>query len=102
MSLEEATKYALFKETDRPEATVPKDEPSAGEPTGELTRREQEVVILVSRGLTNRRISAELSISERTAGNHVGRILKKLGLRSRAQIATWATEHQLPTTHDSV
>ena len=97
MPLEEATKYALFKETDRPEATVPKDEPSAGEPTGELTRREREVATLVARGFTNRQVSFELSISERTAGNHVAKILRKLGLRSRFQIATWATENQLLT-----
>ena len=32
---------------------------------------------------------------ERTAGNHVASILKKLGLRSRAQIASWATEREL-------
>jgi DNA-binding NarL/FixJ family response regulator len=62
---------------------------------GTLTRREREVVVLVARGLTNRQVSAELSISERTAGNHVARILRKLGLRSRAQIASWATERRL-------
>jgi DNA-binding NarL/FixJ family response regulator len=55
------------------------------------------VVVLVARGLTNRQISAHLGISERTAGNHVGRILGKLGLRSRAQIASWALEHGLLT-----
>jgi predicted ATPase len=36
----------------------------------------------------NRQLSTRLGISERTAGNHVARILSKLGLRSRAQIAT--------------
>jgi non-specific serine/threonine protein kinase len=60
---------------------------------GKLSRREREVVTLVARGLTNRQISAELSISERTAGNHVAKILRKLGLRSRTQIVTWATEY---------
>ena len=51
-----------------------------------LTRREQEVVVLIARGLTNHQIAKELSISEHTVANHVRRILKKLGLRSRAQI----------------
>jgi non-specific serine/threonine protein kinase len=60
-----------------------------------LTRREQEVAVLVAGGLTNRQISTELGISERTVGNHVARILRKLGLRSRAQIASWTTERQL-------
>ena len=36
------------------------------------------------------RSPTELSISERTAGNHVAKILSKLGLRSRTQIASWA------------
>jgi non-specific serine/threonine protein kinase len=59
---------------------------------GNLTPREQETALLVARGLTNRQISTKLSISERTAGNHVAKILKKLGLRSRAQIASWVSE----------
>ena len=37
-------------------------------------------------GLTNRQIVLELSISEHTVANHVRKILKKLGLHSRAQI----------------
>ncbi len=43
----------------------------------------------------NRQISTTLSISERTAGNHVAKILGKLRLRSRVQIAIWATEQKL-------
>jgi DNA-binding NarL/FixJ family response regulator len=65
----------------------------SGEPSNKLTRREQEVTALVTRGLTNREVATALGISERTAGNHVARILKKRGLRSRAQIAGWAGEH---------
>jgi non-specific serine/threonine protein kinase len=44
------------------------------------------VALLVGRGLINRQIAEELSISEHTVANHVRKILKKLGLRSRAQI----------------
>ncbi|MBA3637406.1 MAG: hypothetical protein H0W57_13465 [Rubrobacteraceae bacterium] len=102
MSLEVAARYAVSRDRVDTPATALQQEPSAGEPALDLSGREREVMVLVARGLTNRQISAHLGISERTAGNHVGRILKKLGLRSRAQIATWATEHQLPTTHDSV
>ena len=95
MSLEEAADYALSRDqVDPPSAPVPRD-PSAGEPAPHLSGREREVVVLVARGLTNRQISAHLGISERTAGNHVGRILGKLRLRSRAQIASWALEHEL-------
>ena len=39
------------------------------------------------RGLSNREIAAELSISERTAERHVENILTKLGLHSRTQVA---------------
>jgi predicted ATPase/DNA-binding CsgD family transcriptional regulator len=95
MSLEEAADYAFSRDqVDPPTTTVPQ-EPSVGEPAPHLSRREREMVVLVARGLTNRQISAELGISERTAGNHVGRILGKLRLRSRAQIASWALEHEL-------
>jgi non-specific serine/threonine protein kinase len=98
MSLEEAAEYALSSEmTDR---TTPRPEETPdGEPLSELTRREQEVALLVSRGLTNRQIASELSISVRTAGNHVAKILSKLGLRSRAQIASWAIENWPPPAH---
>lgn len=97
MSLEKAVEYALRKEeSDLPTTRAPEVSP-ANQPAVGLTPREKEVLPLVADGLTNRQISAELSISERTASNHVARILSKLGLRSRAQIATWATEHQLLT-----
>jgi DNA-binding NarL/FixJ family response regulator len=56
-------------------------------------------VALVARGLTNRQIAQELSISERTAGNHVAKILRKLELRSRAQIGRWAADRQLRMPH---
>jgi predicted ATPase/DNA-binding SARP family transcriptional activator/DNA-binding CsgD family transcriptional regulator len=98
MSLEEAVEYALFKEKSKDEsdsrtASAP-EESLSGEPSNKLTRREHDVAALVTHGLTNREVSTALGISERTAGNHVARILKKLGLRSRAQIAGWAGEHQ--------
>jgi non-specific serine/threonine protein kinase len=93
MALEEAAEYAVAKETGPSPDPVP-EQAMAAEPPVELTRREAEIAGLVAEGLTNRQISARLSISERTAANHVAKILKKLGLRSRAQIASWATESQ--------
>ena len=81
MPLQTAAEYALSTEP-------------APDAPGPLTRRELEVAGLVAEGLTNRRISTTLSISERTVATHVGRILKKLRLRSRAQLATWTTERQ--------
>jgi DNA-binding NarL/FixJ family response regulator len=57
-----------------------------------LTRREREVATLVAKGLTNREIAGRLSISERTAQNHVQHVLTKLGLANRSQIAVWVTQ----------
>jgi len=95
MSLEETVWYALSKETDRTGTSDLGEGGSArDEPTDNLTPREREVASLVAQGLTNRQIAAELFISERTAGNHVAKILRKLGLRSRAQVAVWAAEQR--------
>ncbi|MGH2350225.1 MAG: LuxR C-terminal-related transcriptional regulator [Chloroflexota bacterium] len=72
--------------------------PAAGKPPTQLTRREREVAILIAQGLTNREIAQRLVITERTAASHVEHILTKLDLRSRTQIATWATTHGLLDT----
>jgi pimeloyl-ACP methyl ester carboxylesterase len=60
-----------------------------------LTDRELEVAELVAEGLTNQSIARRLSVAPRTAEAHVENIRRKLGVRSRAQIATWVTEHRL-------
>jgi len=49
----------------------------------------------VAHGLTNRDIAHRLIVSERTAENHVQHVLNRLGLRSRAQVATWAAQNGL-------
>jgi DNA-binding CsgD family transcriptional regulator len=60
-----------------------------------LTARELEVAGLVAEGLTNQAIASRLSIAPRTAEAHMENIRRKLQVRSRAQIAAWATEHRL-------
>lgn len=60
-----------------------------------LSARERQVVELVVRGLTNRQIAEELFLAEKTIENHVGRILVKLDLQSRTQMAAYAVEHRL-------
>jgi DNA-binding CsgD family transcriptional regulator len=55
----------------------------------DLTHREHEVAQLVGQGLSNRQIAERLIITEGTTKIHVGRILAKLGLHSRAQLAAW-------------
>ena len=95
MPLERAIEYVLSEEEedDSPApVAVPEQQPPADGPTERLTRREREVALLVARGLPNRQIAQELSISERTVENHVHKILKKLGFSSRAGIAAWVAQ----------
>jgi predicted ATPase/DNA-binding CsgD family transcriptional regulator len=74
---------------------------TASAPPGALTPREREVVSLIASGRSNKAIAEELFISPATAARHVANILAKLGFRSRAQIAAWATDNQgdLPGPH---
>ncbi len=60
-----------------------------------LTARENEVLARVARGLTNRQIAAELCISEKTARNHLSRILDKLSMERRSQAAAYAVRKGL-------
>jgi HD-GYP domain-containing protein (c-di-GMP phosphodiesterase class II) len=60
-----------------------------------LSEREVEVLRLVSRGLTNRQIAEQFTISPRTAEHHVQHIYTKLGVSSRAAAAVFAMEHDL-------
>jgi DNA-binding CsgD family transcriptional regulator len=65
---------------------------NADRPIAPLSRRETEVALMVSEGLSNREIAKRLFIAERTAEYHVGSIRNKLGFRSRTQIAVWISE----------
>lgn len=48
-----------------------------------LTRREQQLVQMISRGLTNKEIAGQLNLSEQTIKNHIHRMLRKLGASDR-------------------
>jgi DNA-binding CsgD family transcriptional regulator len=100
MSLEQATEYALSEESEEPQTVSPQAPPADLCPPS-LTPREREVATLLSRGLTNRQIAHELHLSRRTVDTHVGKILHKLGLDSREQVATWwEVQHPLPEEAD--
>ena len=60
-----------------------------------LSEREREVLALVARGLTYRQIGGELFIASKTAENHVRRILAKLHLSRRDELARYAIEHNI-------
>jgi DNA-binding NarL/FixJ family response regulator len=62
---------------------------------GRLTRREHEVLALIARGRSNKRIALELGISEKTVKTHVGHLLEKLGVSDRTQAALLAVRDGL-------
>ena len=68
---------------------------AAAPPSSGLTAREEEVLVHVAEGLTNRQIAERLVVSEKTVATHVGHILTKLGLPSRAAATAYAYEHGL-------
>jgi two-component system, NarL family, response regulator LiaR len=62
-----------------------------GEPAPDrLTAREYEVLALIARGFSNKRIARELGIAEKTVKTHVGHVLAKLGVADRTQAAVHA------------
>ena len=58
---------------------------ASSDTTEALTERERDVLALLARGLSNKRIGARLGISEHTAKFHVGSVLAKLGAATRAE-----------------
>jgi len=69
--------------------------PAAGRDV--LTAREQEIVELVARGLSNDEIAGRMVISPFTAKTHINRAMTKLHCRDRAQLVVWAYESGLIT-----
>ncbi len=60
-----------------------------------LTGREHDVLMLIARGRSNKRIALELGISEKTVKTHVGHLLAKLGVTDRTQAAVLAVQNGL-------
>jgi len=61
----------------------------------DLTSRELEVLRLIAAGRSNREISKELSVAEKTVKTHVSNVLSKLGVGDRTQAALYAVQHGL-------
>jgi DNA-binding NarL/FixJ family response regulator len=60
-----------------------------------LTRREQQLIPLVDRGLTNKEIAAQLSVSEQTIKSHIHRMLRKMGVEDRFAISAACQSDQI-------
>jgi len=67
------------------------------EPPGfdRMTTREQEIIGLISRGISNKEIASSLNIATHTVKSHVHNILEKLSLQSRLQVARYANVRQI-------
>lgn len=61
----------------------------------DLTKRELEVLLLVSKGYTNQEIADELFITLKTVKTHVSNILSKLEVNDRTQATIYAYQHEL-------
>lgn len=63
------------------------------QPPVSLTRREEEIVVLVAKGLTSQQIAQRLFISPRTVETHRARIMDKLGVNNSAGLVRFALMH---------
>ena len=68
---------------------------SASAPLEELSDREREVLAMVARGLPNKLIARELSISEKTVKTHLTSVFRTIGVTDRTQAALWAERNGL-------
>lgn len=78
-------------------ARRPVGQPDAFPGINDLTVREQEVIRLMAKGLSNAEIAKELFLGEATIKTHVGRVLSKLGARDRVQAVVAAYESGMVT-----
>jgi len=69
------------------------DSARADEPPVSLTKREEEIVTLVAKGLTSQEIGKKLFISPRTVETHRARIMDKLGVNNAAGLVRFALLH---------
>jgi two-component system response regulator DegU len=60
-----------------------------------ITSREMDILKLLARGLSNKEIASELSISEKTVKNHITSIFRKIKVEDRTQAVLYAVKHHL-------
>ena len=84
-----ATKVVkLFSQMAQSDFAIKVDEKGSDE----LTKSEKIIIQCVGQGLSNKEIASKLYLSEGTVRNNLSRILSKLSLRDRTQLAIWAVQ----------
>ena len=77
-------------------ADVPNgDDEAAASGDTKLSKRQKQLILMLDRGLSNRDIATELSISEHTVKVHLWRLFRRLGVKSRTQTLHFARTHGL-------
>jgi DNA-binding NarL/FixJ family response regulator len=66
-----------------------------------LTRREQQLIPLIGKGLSNKEIANQLKVSEQTVKNHIHRMLRKLGVTDRLSVYEACQAQSLTNTEDT-
>ena len=82
-----ATVFSSIKQT------MPVSQPSAA--SFELSERELELMTLICDGCDNKEIAARLFLAEGTVRNNISKLLEKLGLKDRTQLAVFAVKNNL-------
>ncbi len=66
-----------------------------------LSHREMQIAYAVAKGESNKKIAQRLGISDQTVKVHMKRILKRMGMRNRVELAVWAHENLIETPTNS-
>lgn len=73
----------------------PKGQPAGKTPLESLSERERQVLVAVASGMTNQKIADEIGLSVKTVESYRSRLMKKLGLKERADLVRLAIEAKL-------
>jgi DNA-binding NarL/FixJ family response regulator len=93
-SVEPEELLSAIRAVNRGEQVRPEPSVTIGaDPASALTGREQQVMEMLARGMTNREIAEGLSISIKTVDTHRGHVLKKLKLRNNSELTRFAVKH---------
>ncbi|WP_432262014.1 response regulator [Cupriavidus sp. TMH.W2] len=77
-------------------ARTPAAAAAATDPLASLTRREQQILMLIARGATAGNIAARLDISPLTARKHRENLMRKLNLHNTAEVVAYAARQGIP------